>query len=217
MFVQIKKMKKTIIFFVTWIGMIFSYLYPLTMSRYVIHFENLVYTAWLARFLKKIGKNSIICKKATVLGSKYIVIGNGVSIGKNAVLTAWDTYGNQTFCPNINIGDSCNIGEYCHISAINKIIFGQNVLTGRWLTVVDNGHGKTDIGAINIQPIKRPLFSKGPVVVEDNVWIGDKVTIMSGVTIGKNSIIGANTVITKNIPENSVVAGNPAKLLKYIR
>lgn len=53
----------------------------------------------------------------------------------------------------------------------------------------------------------------GKIVIEDNVFIGANATILPNVTIGKNSIIGANSVVTKNIPENVVVAGNPAKII----
>ena len=68
-----------------------------------------------------------------------------------------------------------------------------------------------------LPPINRPLFSKGPVVIEDNVWIGDKATILSGVTIGMGAIVGANSVITKDIPAYAVVAGSPAKIIKMLK
>ena len=54
------------------------------------------------------------------------------------------------------------------------------------------------------------------MIIEDNVWIGEGVAIMPNVTIGANSIIGANSVVTKDIPKNSVVAGNPARVIKNI-
>ena len=57
-------------------------------------------------------------------------------------------------------------------------------------------------------PIDRKLFSKGPIVIEDNVWIGDGACILANVTIGCNSIIGANAVIKKDIPPYSTVVGN---------
>ena len=59
------------------------------------------------------------------------------------------------------------------------------------------------------------LCSKGPVVIEDNVWIGDKVTILGGVTIGDNAIIGANSVVTHDIPSNCMAAGMPAKATSF--
>lgn len=53
-----------------------------------------------------------------------------------------------------------------------------------------------------------------PVIIEDNVWIGSRVTILPGVTIGTGCIIGASAVVTKSMPPFSVVAGNPAKVVK---
>ena len=87
-------------------------------------------------------------------------------------------------------------------------------MTGRWVTITDNGHGKTDFDNLKIQPDKRKLYTKGPVVIGNNVWMGDKVTILPGVTIGNGSVIAANSVVTKDIPSFSVAAGNPAKIIK---
>lgn len=53
-----------------------------------------------------------------------------------------------------------------------------------------------------------------PVVIEDDVWIGSRVIILPGVTIGKGSVIGASAVVSKSVPPYSVVAGNPAKIVK---
>ena len=65
--------------------------------------------------------------------------------------------------------------------------------------------------------MKRKLISKGPVIISDNVWVGEGVVILPDVSIGKNAIIGANTVVTKDVPDNAVVAGNPAKLIKILK
>ncbi|NCU88000.1 MAG: acyltransferase, partial [Proteobacteria bacterium] len=61
-----------------------------------------------------------------------------------------------------------------------------------------------------------PVGNTKPVIFEDNVWIGDSAIICKGVTIGKNSIIGAGAVVTKDVPPNSIFAGNPAKLVKTL-
>ena len=62
----------------------------------------------------------------------------------------------------------------------------------------------------------QPVGNTKPVTLEDNVWIGDSAIICKGVTIGKNSIIGAGAVVTKDVPPNSIFAGNPAKLVKSL-
>ena len=58
-------------------------------------------------------------------------------------------------------------------------------------------------------------FSKGDIIIEDDVWIGYGATIMSGVHIGKGAVIAANAVVTKNVPAYAIVAGIPAKLVRY--
>jgi len=61
-----------------------------------------------------------------------------------------------------------------------------------------------------------PVGQTKPVILEDNVWVGDSAIICKGVTVGKNSIIGAGSVVTKDVPPNSIFAGNPAKFVKSI-
>lgn len=58
-------------------------------------------------------------------------------------------------------------------------------------------------------------YSKGPIIVNDDVWIGMSSMILSGVTIGKGAVIAAGSVVTKNVPEYTIVGGNPAKIIKY--
>ena len=87
------------------------------------------------------------------------------------------------------------------------------MLIGKWVSIVDNNHGKTDAISLSSPPLERELISKGPIVIGDKVWIGDKVTILSGVTIGNNAVIAANAVVTKDVPAYSVVAGNPARIV----
>lgn len=156
---------------------------------------------------------------AQFLGGGYITIGDGTTFGDYIYLTAWDRYicveggkeKEQKFTPQIKIGDNCHFGAYNHITAINRIRIGDNCLTGKWVTITDNSHGTTDGDSLHIEPIRRPLFSKGPVIIGNDVWIGDKATILPGVTIGDGAVIGANAVVSKDVPAYSVVGGNPAK------
>lgn len=90
-------------------------------------------------------------------------------------------------------------------------------MTGRFVLITDNGHGRSIAEESNIPPLKRKTFSKGPVIIGKNVWIGDKATVLPGVTIGDGAIIGANSVVTKDIPANSIAVGIPAKVVKKIK
>lgn len=62
--------------------------------------------------------------------------------------------------------------------------------------------------------VQNDIFSKGNIIIEDDVWIGSNSVILSGVTIGRGSIVGAGSVVTKDVPRYSIVAGNPAKVVK---
>ena len=88
------------------------------------------------------------------------------------------------------------------------------MLTGKWVTITDNSHGETDKTTLGMRPQERPITSKGPVIIGNNVWIGDKATILPGVTIGDGAVIAANAVVTKDVPAYSVVGGNPARVIK---
>ena len=82
--------------------------------------------------------------------------------------------------------------------------------------ISDHSHGEINSEALMLPRLQRPLVSKGPVIIEDNVWIGEGVCIMPGVTVGRNSIIGANAVVTKSFPANCVIAGIPATIIKNL-
>jgi len=175
---------------------------------------DILYTLWLKNNLAKIGSSSKIGRDCFLLGGQYIEIGHNTVICRHGVVTCWDKHGVDSFTPSIKIGDNCSIGEYCHITSINSITIGDGVLMGRRVTITDNSHGKLEKDELQIQPQQRRMYSKGPVIIGDNVWVGDKVSIMAGVRIGEGAVIAANAVVTKDVPDYSVVAGVPAKIIK---
>lgn len=180
--------------------------------------RNVFRSMWVSGSFKKCGEKVYFGEIGVLKGTEYISIGKGSAFGPGLFLTAWDRFitdsGTQAFEPEIIIGGNCCFGAYNHISAINRIEIGNGCLTGKWVTITDNSHGTTDYTTLQKIPLKRPLYSKGPVRIGDNVWIGDKVTILPGVTIGDGSVIAANAVVTKDVPAYSVVAGIPAQIVK---
>ena len=148
-------------------------------------------------------------------GAEFISIGKGTVIGRYSILTAWKTKGNE-IAPLISIGKNTNINEYNHISAVNKIVIGDGVLTGRYVLISDNSHGQFITSQLDENPLKRPLYSKGPVVIGNNVWIGEHVCILGCVSIGNGCVIAANSVITKDVPPYCLVAGVPAVIKKRL-
>ena len=115
------------------------------------------------------------------------------------------------------VGDGASIGEYSHITCAQQIEIGDGLLTGRFVLITDNGHGKSSVDEMELPPILRSVYSHGPVIIGRNVWIGDKATILPNVTIGDGAIIAANAVVTKDVPAYAIVAGIPAKVVKMIK
>lgn len=196
---------------------LFFFFYPKSWRQKSINlfnnFCNYLYSTWISTKYN-FGDVKFKYPINIILNSQYFKIGEKTRFGKFVVLYATDSSHNENYRPQIKIGSCCNFGDYLHLTCINKIQIGDNLLTGRWVTITDNGHGDTDLETLHIPPLNRKLSCKGPVIIGDNVWIGDKSTILSGVTIGDGAVIAANSVVTKDIPPYSVVGGNPARILK---
>lgn len=188
------------------------------MLKLYVRLKNTLYTKVMSRKFLSWGQNSYIKPFADmVLGECFISIGDKTIIGRHIQLTAWGQNEKRTR-PIICIGSECQIGSYNHITAVNSIKIGQGVLTGKFVTITENSHGDTKNALeTDMSPIKRKVYSKGSVIIGDNVWIGDKATVLPNVIIGKGSIIGANSVVTKDIPPYSIAAGNPATVVKKIK
>ena len=174
----------------------------------------LIRSYWLQPQFKDCGKSSRFESIGRIVGAKAIKIGNRVHFSEGFYLTVWLNISKNA---QLLIGDDCHFGAYNHITCTNKIIIGDNLLTGKWVTITDNSHGETDIDTLAIPPSKRDVVSKGPIIIGDNVWIGDKATILPGVTIGKGAVIAANSVVTKDVDPYSVVGGIPSKSLNFNR
>lgn len=164
--------------------------------------------------VKEFGKGSLIAPGVKLYTPQYISIGNNSSIMSHCIIETCPINEDK---PHLLIGDNVSLGEYSHITCANKVTIGNGVLTGRFVLITDNSHGNNTKEVADIAPLAREIHSNGPVCIGENVWIGDKATILPNVTIGKGCIIAANAVVTKDIPEYSVAAGVPAKVIKTIR
>jgi acetyltransferase-like isoleucine patch superfamily enzyme len=171
----------------------------------------------IQRKLKKCGNGLSIAWPLSISGAKNITIGDNFNCNKNARIDAISHYNGTTFYPNIVIGDNVIINPDVHLAAINKIVIGNNVLMASGVFISDHSHGQIDKEEWEVVPALRTLFSKGPVMIGDNVWIGENVVILAGVTIGNGAIIGANSVVTRNVDANAIVAGVPARVINKNR
>ena len=147
----------------------------------------------------------IVWSQVKILGIARIRFGGRFMAGRGLWL---QTIGEG----RLSLGANVNVSDWVHIGALDCVSIGDGCLMGSKVLITDHSHGTiADIAQPAPQrPNARSLHSKGPVVLEENVWLGDGVVVLPGVRIGSNAIVGANSVVTRNIPSNTVWAGCPA-------
>ncbi|MDM1547828.1 acetyltransferase [Empedobacter falsenii] len=148
-----------------------------------------------------------------IRGKKFIKVSKGFTTGVGCRIEAYPENNQQT----LFFGENFQMNDYVHITAMKKVVIGNNVLFASKIYVSDCSHGsyagdENDSNPESI-PHDRKLHSK-PVVIEDNVWLGEFVSVLPGVTIGKGTIVGANSVVSKSLPPNVIAVGTPAKPIK---
>ncbi len=112
------------------------------------------------------------------------------------------------FGKNTVIGKNCMIQQCCTFFDRGGITIGNDVFIGPKVNLITLNH--------DLNPANRSATIARPIVIKDGVWVGINATILQGVTIGENAVIGAGAVVTKDVPPNTIVGGNPAKIIKTI-
>ena len=149
---------------------------------------------------KSNSKLSFASKRIRYILTKGIITscGKNVNVEKGA-----------EFATDLIIGDNSGIGINSKISS--RVTIGKNVMMGPYCLIYTRNHRFSDT---NIPIIEQGYEEYRPVIIEDDVWIGGRVIILPGVKIGKGVVIGAGSVVTKDVPSYSIVAGNPAKIIR---
>ena len=112
----------------------------------------------------------------------------------------------------VKIGNKCNLNGTI-IFCRKKVVIGDCCMFGPGVVILDNSSHNSSIDPI----IRRTgKITEAPVIVEDNVWVGRRSIIMKGVRLGKNCIITPNSVVIKDVPQNIIFGGNPAKFIKTL-
>ncbi len=109
---------------------------------------------------------------------------------------------------NIIIGENVFINACCRFQDQGGIMIGDGSLIGHNVTIATLNH--------ELDPKNRASIIPSPVKIGKNVWIGSDATILPGVEIGDGAVVGAGSVVTKSVPNNTVVAGNPAGIIRKI-
>ena len=136
-----------------------------------------------------------------------IKIETGCSLDRGVVLLC---SGESSDTPKIRIGAFTYINRNTFLDATESLIIGRECGIGPGCYITDHDHG-TDIDKA---PLDQSMISE-PTKIGDRVWIGANVTVLKGVTIGDHAVIGAGSVVTKDIPENAIAVGVPAKVIRY--
>ena len=165
----------------------------------------------------------LYCKKLMSIGSKtkirdHVKIDalstDGVKIGRNCVIgenTKIECTGSLSrIGKGIVIGDNTTFGNDCYFGAAGGIEIGQDVIAGQYIRFHSENHNYSDI---NMHIKDQGVTHKG-IEIGDNCWIGAGVVFLDGAELGNGCVVGANAVVTKKFPDNSVIAGVPAKLIK---
>lgn len=196
------------------LGYVISVLFPYRVWEVVHNKMAAIYTGWRIRNFKKWNLSNKFNGKVRLYGEHMIELGEGTFFGEGLTLTAFG----ESNATQIRIGRNCKFGNHNHITAVNGIEIGNNLLTGAFVIISDNNHGDPhERFQLEMPPNSRPLYSKGKIVIGDNVWIGDKAAILSGVRIGDGVIIGANAVVVKDVPPYSIAVGNPARIISHFQ
>lgn len=108
---------------------------------------------------------------------------------------------------NVKIGKRVYINSGCLMMSAGGITIGDDTQIAANVQLISNNHDLKD----------RQVITCKPIVIGKNVWVGAGATILPGVKIGDNSVVGASSVVTKDVPSDTVVAGNPARFIKDIK
>lgn len=108
----------------------------------------------------------------------------------------------------VTIGKRCFIQQCCTFFGRGGIEIGDDVFIGPKCNLITINH--------DVNPDNRSATYGKPIKIEDKVWLGINATVLPGVTLGYGCIVGANSVVTKNVPPMTIVAGNPARIIKKI-
>ncbi|RYU93726.1 acyltransferase [Emticicia agri] len=126
----------------------------------------------------------------------------------------------------IKIGERCFVGENSRIWSSSSVSIGNDVLISHNVHIVDtNAHELNHLeradGFFKIitvgHPIDKPNINDAPIILGDFVWINFNSIILKGVTVGEGAIIAAGSVVTRDVPPFTLVGGNPAKIIKYLK
>ena len=188
---------------------------PLALLRFMRanHMFSRAYLHLLARFVLLKLRHG---KRLQTDGICFICPGVQLEIGHHATLRigrwAWLGHGTKIRVHEgeVSIGAKTVMGQECTISAFQHVSIGRECIVADRVMLIDFDHGVVEVE----RPIRLQGIYKRDVCVGSNVWMGYGSCVLRGVSVGHNSVVGTNAVVTKDVPENAVVGGVPARILR---
>lgn len=157
------------------------------------------------------GRKSRLEPFAKLISPNLVSVGNQVQLCEHAWINAYDDRGDGK--KTLTIGDGTYVGRFAHINAWRSVTIEKNVLIADRVFISDCEHNHS---SLEIPILHQGASFKGPVLLKEGCWLGIGVVILPGVTVGRNAIVAANAVVTRDVPDRTVVAGAPAKVIKTL-
>ncbi|HUA74512.1 MAG TPA: acyltransferase [Solirubrobacteraceae bacterium] len=188
---------------------------PLALLRFMRanHMLNLDYARLIARWLVLKARYR---GRLQTDGLCFVCPRVKLEIGRNATLRigrwAWVGHGCKIRVHEgeVEIGAKTVMGQECTISAYQHVSIGRECIVADRVMLIDFDHGVTEVE----RPIRLQGIYKRDVRVGNNVWIGYGACVLRGVSVGDNGIVGTSSVLTRDVPENAVVGGVPARVIR---
>lgn len=158
------------------------------------------------------GKSVTIDKNCIIDGysSEKIIIGDCVKIGAYSTLSS--TSHLSKYGKGLKIGNNSAVGQFTEFGAAGGIEIGNDVIMGSYVSF----HSENHIFGDSTKLIREQGVTSKGIKIGNNIWVGAKVTFLDGCSVGNNSVVAAGAVVNGIYPENSIIGGVPAKVLKSI-
>lgn len=186
----------------------------------------------LIRGYFKTGKKVFVGKNTRILNSKNISFGRNVTIDKHSIIDGFASekvilgdcvkigaFSNLNITSHLSkygkgfkMGNNSAIGEFAHLGSAGGIEIGNDVIMGCYISFHSENHNFNDTSKL----IREQGVTNKGIVLGNNIWVGAKVTFLDGCTVGNNCVIAAGAVVNGIFPDNVVIGGVPAKILKRI-
>lgn len=168
-----------------------------------------VFSMLISGGFARFGRKSIIIPPVRLEGERRIEIGSFVYIARGGWIQTLPDGDNSASA--LLIGDFTSIAGPCVISAMRSVVLEEHVLLASNIYISDHSHRYDQAGI----PVKMQGVTRiAPVLIKTGAWIGNNAVICPGVTVGKGAVVGANSVVNRDVPDFSIAAGAPARVIR---